>query len=136
MDDIKAIEMMEQMFFSIANAQKKESGIDYSDDERRDVAMKLRKALDKVVEWYGANKGKKTGEEPLTRFSIYAKLPEIDVKVIAGIEQYKTPLVAILDDFNNRGVQPREIEIYFDSYIDKIKNGWTKKLDDMKKKGG
>lgn len=135
MDDIKAIEMMEKFFVEIALGQKRDTGIDYTDIERRELALKLRKTFDKVLDWYEANKGKKTGEQPLTRFSIYAPLPEIDPKEIPGVAPYAKKLMPILQDFNSRGISRLTVEAYFDSYLDKIKQGWNKAFDDLKKKG-
>lgn len=130
MDDLKAIPMMEKFFYELAGPAEQ------TPTERTDRYVSMRKAFEKVLDWYAEQTKDKFALEksekgeftvnPVTKARVYAELPKT-----TGIEQlakYEPGMWSWLNDFNKRGVVANEIRNHIEGYLDQIKNGWGYKL--------
>ena len=154
MDDNKVIPLMEAFF------SKQFSAVDENDEAaKRTFSNSLRKPLAQFVEWYEAIRKDKTiekevvttdsegkkhktiektvepwviGVDPHTQFEQFRNLPE--TTGIKELAKYEAEMIPILRDFSKRNCKSGYIEEFFDSYIERGKYGWNKRIQDLVKK--
>lgn len=148
MNDIKVIELMEKFFGEKAMKLEMETSPERKPDERRALATKMRKMVEKYLAWYEDNyksfypqAWEQAGDDKnKIRFDLksidYLKTVIPDSLGIKDVAENDKEMVPVLRDFAQRNVKPEDVREHFEGYLDKIKEGWTKKLEEAKKRSG
>ena len=137
-DDLKVIELMGAFFAEQAKKTivKDNEGKDVEDDAlKKSVTFNLRKVLTAFTDWYDKTrkeKGWKTGDDPKLMTPIFKVLPKTTGDESLG--EYEGKMIPILEEFNRAGKDSMYVWEYFDSYLERIKYGWKKRIEDLKQK--